>query len=151
VCEQWVEGDVRVIVNVAADFDAGRPTRLVVFATPNGNSIEQTLGCGPAPGLDWHFDIQHVAAQVRRYREVAPGTNVILACIGAEGLSGPAWRKRHADAPARARRVVDWLKGLVPTPNVRVALTGHSGGGSFVFANIDAADAIPADVESISF
>ncbi|HEY1378725.1 MAG TPA: hypothetical protein VGF55_18140 [Gemmataceae bacterium] len=151
VREQWVEGDVRAVVNVAADFDAGRPTRLVVFATPNGNSIEQTLGCGTAPGQDWHFDIQHVAAQVRRYREVAPGTNVVLACIEAEGLSWPAWRKRHADAPARARRVVDWLKALVPTPNVHVTLTGHSGGGSFVFANIDAADAIPAEVESISF
>src|SRR5207244_13334865 len=35
--------------------------------------------------------------------------------------------------------------------SVRVTLTGHSGGGSFVFANIAAADAIPADIERISF
>src|SRR3954470_21086844 len=66
VREQWVEGDVRAVVNVPADFDAIRPTRLVVYATPNGNSIEQTLGCGPALGVDWHFFIQHASAQVRR-------------------------------------------------------------------------------------
>jgi hypothetical protein len=150
VLERWIEGDVRAIVNVAGDFDAAHPTRLVVFATPNGNTIEQTLGCGPAKGQDWHFDIQHVAAQVRRVREFEPGTNVVLACIEAEGLSWPAWRKRHADAPARARRIVDWVKGLLPTP-ARLTLTGHSGGGSFVFANIDSAGAIPDDVERISF
>ena len=39
--------------------------RLVLYATPNGNTIEQTLGCATAPGRDWHFDTQHVAAQVR--------------------------------------------------------------------------------------
>src|SRR6185369_13956313 len=102
--------------------------------TPNGNTIEQTLGCGPAAGVDWHFYIQHVDAQVRRYRELVPGTNVVLACVESEGLSWPAWRKRHADAPAKARRVVDWVKALLPGPS-RVTLTGHSGGGSFVFAN----------------
>jgi hypothetical protein len=150
VREQWIEGDVRVLVNVPADFAANRPTRLVVFATPNGNTVEQTLGRGPAPGQDWHFDIQHVAAQVRRVRELSPGTNVVLACAEAEGLSWPAWRTRHADAPARARRIVDWVKALLPSP-ANVTLTGHSGGGAFVFANIDAADTIPADVESISF
>lgn len=150
VREQWIEGDVRVVVGAAGDFDPERPTRLVVFATPNGNTIEQTLGCGPAAGLDWHFLIQHVAAQVRRYRELVPKTNVVIACAESEGLSWPAWRKRHADAPAKARRVVDWVKALLTTP-ARVTLTGHSGGGSFVFANIDAADAIPDDVDAISF
>jgi hypothetical protein len=151
VKEQWIEGDVRVLVNVAANFDPARPTRLVIYATPNGNTIEQTLGCGPSPGLDWHFDIQHVAAQVRRFRESTPKENVVLACVQTEGLSWPAWRSSHEDAPARARRVVDWVKALLPNMAVRVTLTGHSGGGSFVFANIDAADAIPADIERIAF
>src|SRR5437868_1865694 len=80
VREEWVAEGVRVVVTAPGDFDPQRPTRLVVYATPNGNTIEQTLGCGPAPGLDWHFDIQHAAAQVRRLREVSPGENVVLAC-----------------------------------------------------------------------
>ena len=41
--EQWIEGDVRVLVNVPGDFDPNRPTRLIVYATPNGNTIEWTL------------------------------------------------------------------------------------------------------------
>src|SRR5947209_12634757 len=67
VREQWVEGDVRVLVNLPADYDPARPTQLVIYATPNGITIEQTLGCAPGAGVDWQFDIQHVAAQVRRY------------------------------------------------------------------------------------
>src|SRR5262245_31343607 len=69
VREEWVADGVRVVANAAGSFDPKKPTRLVIFATPNGNTIEQTLGCGKADGLDWHFDIQHVAAQVRRLRE----------------------------------------------------------------------------------
>jgi hypothetical protein len=151
VREQWIEGDVRILVNAASDFDHSRPTRLVVFATPNGNTIEQTLGCGPAEGLDWHFDIQHVAAQVRRLREVVAKENIVLACVQAEGLSWPAWRKAHGDSTVRAQRVVNWVKQLLPDTKIRVTLTGHSGGGSFIFSNIDAGNAIASDVERIAF
>src|SRR5437588_9682520 len=101
VREQWIEGDVRVIINAADDFDRARPTRLVIYATPNGNTIEQTLGCGPAAGLDYRFDLQHVAGQIRRLRELSPKENIVLACMQAEGLSWPAWRKRHDDSAAR--------------------------------------------------
>ena len=39
VRERWVEGTVRVLVNAPATVDPKRPTRLVVYATPNGNTI----------------------------------------------------------------------------------------------------------------
>src|SRR5207248_9520722 len=51
VRERWLDGGVRVLVNAPAAFDPKKPTRLVVYATPNGNTIEQTLGCGAAGGL----------------------------------------------------------------------------------------------------
>ena len=63
VKEQWIEGDVRVLVNLPAEFDPTHPAHLVVYATPNGNTIEWTLGSATGPGQDWHFDIQHVAAR----------------------------------------------------------------------------------------
>src|SRR3990172_3228307 len=47
-----------------------RATRIIVYALPNGNTIEQTLGCRMAEGLDWHYDIQHVAAQIRLLRSL---------------------------------------------------------------------------------
>jgi hypothetical protein len=148
--EWWLEGDVRVVINLPGDFDASKPSQLVIFATPNGNSIEQTLGCGKAANLDWHFDIQHVAAQVRTVRARQPDRNIVLACLEAEGLSFPAWRKKHGDAPAKARRVVEAIVNSVG-PIDRIVLTGHSGGGSFVFAFIDGGPTIPDNIERISF
>src|SRR4051812_34747259 len=52
---------VRIHVNLPAGQAnaAGKPTRLIVYALPNGNTLEQTLGCKMAEGLDWHYDIQH--------------------------------------------------------------------------------------------
>jgi hypothetical protein len=103
---------VRVLANTPARFDPKKPTRLVVYATPNGNSIEQTLGGAAADGLDWHFDIQHVAAQVRQFRAGSPEVNVVLVCVEPEGLSWPAWKRKYKDGPARIRKVVDILRAL---------------------------------------
>jgi hypothetical protein len=151
VREEWLEGEVRVVFNAPGAVDPRRRTRLIVYATPNGNTIEQTLGCAKADGLDWHFDIQHVAAQVRRLREVVPKENVILACAEPEGLSWPAWRKTHDDSPARIARIITAMRDRLPGTGVQVTLAGHSGGGSFVFGLLDAADAIPANVDRIAF
>src|SRR5581483_197810 len=106
VRETWLEDSVRVVVNVAGDFDSARPTSLIIYATPNGNLIEQTLGCRRTPDIDWHYDIQHIAAQIRQWRRLHPDCNLVLACVEAEGLSWPAWRKRHADAEARIAHAV---------------------------------------------
>jgi hypothetical protein len=151
VREEWVADGVRALANAPAAFDPKKPTRLIVYATPNGNTIEQTLGCATAPGLDWHFDIQHVAAQVRKLREVSPGENVVLVCVEAEGLSWPAWKRKHTDVPARVRKVIETIRGWIPGERVRISLAGHSGGGSFLFGFIDAAPEIAADVDHIVF
>jgi hypothetical protein len=151
VRERWVEGSVRVLVNAPGAVDPKRPTRLVIYATPNGNTIEQTLGCSKADGLDWHFDIQHVAAQVRRLRELSPKENIVLACVEAEGLSWPAWRRSTPDSADRIARVVSGLRDAVPGSPVRVTLAGHSGGGSFVLGFIEAADAVPEFADRIAF
>jgi hypothetical protein len=151
VREGWLEGGVRVLLNAPATVDPAKPTRLVVYATPNGNTIEQTLGSAVAPGTDWHFDIQHVAAQGRRLREVAPDANIVLAVVEAEGLSWPAWRARTPDNAARIVRVVEALRAQTPGANVRVTLAGHSGGGSFLFGFLNAAEAVPGWVERIAF
>src|SRR3954469_8641233 len=64
----WKMSDARIVANAPGDFDPRKPTLLVFYACPNGNSIEQTLGCRLEPGMDWHFDIQHIAAQIRKLR-----------------------------------------------------------------------------------
>ncbi len=151
VREEWVAEGVRAVANAPAAFNPKKPIRLVIYATPNGNTIEQTLGCATANGLDWHFDIQHVAAQVRKLREVSPDENIVLVCIESEGLSWPAWKRKYKDGPARIQKVVETLRVWVPGENVRISLAGHSGGGSFLFGFIDAADAIPEAIDRVVF
>lgn len=150
VREEWIAEGVRAVA-LAPALDPKKPTRLIIYATPNGNTIEQTLGCATADGLDWHFDIQHVAAQVRKLRDVSPNENIVLACVEAEGLSWPAWKRKYKDGPVRAQKVVEALRAWVPGPDVRLALAGHSGGGSFLFGFIDNAEAIPDTVDRIVF
>src|SRR3972149_2721679 len=56
-----VEPDVRMHVNSPQD-DSGEPargTRLGVFSTPNGKTIEQTLGCRLTGGPRRAVDNQH--------------------------------------------------------------------------------------------
>jgi hypothetical protein len=150
VFERWLDGGVRVFVNAPETLDRKRPTRLVIYATPNGNTIEQTLGCKKADGLDWHFDIQHVGAQVRRWRALSDQENIVVAVVEAEGLSWPAWRRATPQANDRIRKVIDRLRELC-SGSPRVTLTGHSGGGSFIFGLIESGDSIPDFIDRIAF
>jgi hypothetical protein len=78
------DGSVRIVLNKPADFDPDRPTQLIVFATPNGNTAEQTLGAKLEPGMEWRYDIpSHVAAQVRKLRSIDPSHNLVIACVQA--------------------------------------------------------------------
>jgi hypothetical protein len=150
---ETLDPGVRVYVNepAARAGDESRPTRLLLFALPNGNSIEQTLGCRMKPGLDWHFDIQHIAAQTRLLREITPEERIVLACIEAPGRTWSAFRGTYADGNARIGRIFDDLAERFGGPDARVTLTGHSGGGSFKFGVIESHDAIPAAIDRIVF
>lgn len=150
VRDSILPGGVRALANAPASFDPKKPTRLILYATPNGSTIEQTLGCG-GEGLDWRFDIQHVAAQVRKLREISPNENTVLVCIEAEGLSWPAWKRKFTDAPARIKKVVEMLRQWIAAEKVRVSVTAHSGGGSFLFGLLDSSEIIPEFIERIAF
>ncbi|HEY0072766.1 MAG TPA: hypothetical protein VGB77_01600 [Abditibacteriaceae bacterium] len=156
IAEQWIEPNVRVFFNAPSKVEPHRPLHLIVYATPNGNTIEQTLGSAMAPGLDWHFDIQHIAAQTRRLRKVSPDENIVLACVEAEGLSWPAWRAQHPNNAVLLRALVESfsesLKEQFPLSQpVRVTLSGHSGGGSFLFGFLNSSETIPESIDRIAF
>lgn len=139
---------VRLFVDAPVRLQAAK-RRLVIFATPNGNTLEQTLGCAAAKELDWRFDIQHVAAQVRRLREVTPGEDVVLAVVQAPELSWPAFRQQQPDAGEIIHKLVTELtREFAPE---QVDLACHSGGGSFLHGFVEAVDAIPATIERIAF
>lgn len=153
---ETLDGGVRLYVDVpeGRDLDAQRPTLLIVYATPNGSTVEQALGGKPpaqAALRDERFDLQHVAAQVRRWREVDRRENIALAVVQPAEKSWPAFRKAYADAPQRERQIIAEAIQRVRRPVDHLILAGHSGGGSFLWGYIDAGDQIPADVDRIAF
>jgi hypothetical protein len=148
--ERWTRLESGVRVYVDAPLPLAKPSRLlVIYATPNGNTIEQTLGCAKAEGRDWHFDIQHVAAQVRRLREISADEDTALAVVQSPKLAWPAFRQAEKNAGEIIKGIVQETSQAVGAK--RIVLSGHSGGGSFIFGFIDAVEEIPAAVERIVF
>ncbi len=143
--------EVKVLVNSPArtNFAPDKPVLLVFYALPNGNTIEQTFGHAHRPGDDWHFDIQHIGAQTRFLRELITNRTVVVAYLEADQKSWPAWRKKNGDAGIP--EIVARVKHLFPTNRLELALTGHSGGGSFIFGYLNAVGTIPADVVRVAF
>lgn len=124
---------------------------LVFYALPNGNSIDWTMGKTMQPGDDWHFDIQHIAAQTRFVRQVMKDRHVVVAYLCNELRSWPAWKKQQANGPAEIRRIVDSISGMFTHYRTQTVLSSHSGGGSFLFGYLDAADQIPTQVTRLVF
>jgi hypothetical protein len=144
---------VRVYVNTPArpkvSPDEDKNTELILYALPNGNSIEHTLGRTLKQGDDWHFDIQHIAAQTRFLRETWPAKQVILVLLEADGLSWPAWRKKHSDSeiPGLLADVASQSgHGLS-----NVTLAAHSGGGSLIFGLMNSGSDVPDYVRRLVF
>jgi hypothetical protein len=138
---------VRVFVDAPADLHTGRPRRLVLYATPNGSTIEQSLGSAAGKDRDWRFDIQHVAAQVRRLRVLDQTQDMLLAVVQAPKLSWPTFRAEHSDAGQIITGLVASLAQELHCDHV--VLTGHSGGGSFTFGYLNAVDALPPLIDRI--
>jgi hypothetical protein len=118
-----LDSGVRVLLMAARSLNSERRS-LVIYATPNGNSLEQTLGCAASQDLDWRFDIQHVAAQARRYREIDTTRDVVLAVVQAPQLSWPSFRREQPNAGKLIRELVDSLRREVSAD--RVTLACHS-------------------------
>lgn len=133
--------------------DKGQRVDLILYALPNGNSTAQTIGRKLTEGLDWHFDIQHIGAQTRALR--ARGLRqAIVVYLEAESKSWPQWRRVQGYEQANRRIVgmVDEVRAAIGNPpRLAVTLTGHSGGGSFMFGFIEGQDTLPSWLERIAF
>jgi hypothetical protein len=148
-----LERGVRVLINAPAqaNFTPGKPVQLVLYALPNGNTTAQTIGRKLQPGDDWHFDIQHIGAQTRWVREVLTNTTLVVAYLENEEKSWPAWRRKHDTNATVFPSIVEAVKGRFKNAQVKFTLSGHSGGGSFIFGYVNRCERIPDDVERITF
>jgi hypothetical protein len=142
---------VHVLLNLPETPDPKKPVRLVLYALPNGNTIEQTIGRKIKPGEDWHFDIQHIGAQTRWLRAKCPEVTLVVAYLQCSGNAWPAWLTANDPAGRRAGEIVAALRDRFAGQSPRLVLAGHSGGGSFTFAFLDGVEVIPDDIERIAF
>lgn len=138
-------------LNLPAKLYPGKNTLIVFYALPNGNSIEWTKGRSIRPGDDWHFDIQHIAAQTRWLRAVMTDQNLIVAYMANQLKSWPAWKRQQAEGPKEIKRMVDSVATMFSAYHPQVMLNSHSGGGSFIFGYLDAVETIPAEIRRIAF
>ncbi|MDD5766511.1 MAG: hypothetical protein PHW79_09745 [Candidatus Marinimicrobia bacterium] len=147
--------DPEIIITINApapmSFNSDLPVGLVLFALPNGNTTDQTIGKVLKTGDDWHYDIQHIGAQTRFLRNHITEYNVVTVYLETVQKSWPTWRGKYANNAAIIKSVVDSLKSMFSAYNPFVVLTGHSGGGSFTFGYMNAVTAIPDEIDRISF
>jgi hypothetical protein len=144
----WIDPGVRITINRAAAASS-KPVLVVFYALPNGSTIEQTIGKKIQPGDDWHFDIQHIGAQTRFLRDQITDRTVVVAYLENELKSWPAWRRKNGDATIP--RIFDAVLDRFQDAHPRLALAGHSGGGSLIFGYLNGVSTIPDQVERIAF
>lgn len=147
--------DVTIVVNAPSPvkFDRDKKTTLVLYALPNGNTIDWTAGKLMENGDDRHCDIQHVGAQMRFVRDACPKYNWVVAYLQSyEKSSWTTWSKNHPDdGKMIIQQVVDSLQNLFAPCHPVTMLNGHSGGGRFIFDYITGVDKIPDDVKRIAY
>ena len=144
-------GDVRIVVDRPEKMKRNKSRMLVLYALPNGNSIEWTMGKRIQPGEDWHFDIQHIAAQTSFVREQMKDREVIVVYLENNQRSWPAWKKAHTDFTDLIPGIVNTLSQRYGNRKTRICLTAHSGGGIFIFGYLQAQQSIPPAIERICF
>lgn len=152
--ELWIKNepkDVTICINAPLHFNKKGDTYLILFALPNGNSIEWTKGKKMNAGDDWHFDIQHIAAQTRFVRNLDKKNNYIVAYLMAEQKSWPAWKRANPGSSQVIKNIVDSLSDLFKDHHTKIVLNGHSGGGSFIFGYLDGVEKIPDNIERMAF
>lgn len=142
---------VRITIDRGGNYSPKKKTTIIFYALPNGNTTEQTMGKIMMEGDDWHYDIQHIAAQTRFIRSRMPSRNIVVVYLGNNLLSWPAWKGRHPAFRQRIPALIDSITRMIPGRRKEVFLNGHSGGGSFIFGYLAGVGRIPKKVKRISF
>ena len=143
--------DVKVTIDIDGDYSPTQKTIFVLFALPNGNTTEQTMGKKIKEGDDWHFDIQHIKAQTAFIRKELREQNIVVAYLENNYKSWPAWKTRHVNYIEEIQHITDTILSLYTAREKVLYLNGHSGGGRFIFSYLDGVKEIPSFVERISF
>jgi hypothetical protein len=144
-------GDVQITIDIPPGFSTSKKNEIILYALPNGNSTEQTMGKKMEPGDNWHFDIQHIKAQTGFIRKKWKEKNIMVVYLENDYKSWPLWKTKHPDYISEVHRMVDTLYNMFSTSQTTICLNGHSGGGRFVFSYLDGVKSIPQYIDRIVF
>lgn len=147
--EVYLKDSVRVVINsLTTSFNNDQ--KLILYALPNGNSVEWTMGKRKLNEDDWHVDIQHVLAQTRWLRKHTR-IDWTVAYLEAPKLSWSGWNRENQENLTQVAEIVDTRRSIVTNGSDNVILSSHSGGGAFINAFIETQKKIPNWVEKINF
>lgn len=151
----------RVVINIPSGVFANglRPTRVIFYALPNGNTIEQTEGRAVTDESEWRYNIQHIAAQTAFLRERDSTHNYIVVYVESKTRAWTSHASKYAQSGNMYTSLVDSVRNFLAfnfsrfasVENQKLILASHSGGGRFVFNYIASSDVIPHFIERLIF
>lgn len=144
-------GDVKITIDAPSIYSSHHKTVIILYALPNGNTTEQTMGKKLKDSIDWHFDIQHIKAQTAFVRHELLKRNIVVVYLENNYKSWPAWKTKHENYIAEIQHITDTLFSLFVSTEKVFYLSGHSGGGRFIFSYLDGVKKIPTYVQRITF
>lgn len=149
--KQNIDSGITLTFDEPVNFQRSKPTKIIIFALPNGNTTAQSFGKKLAQGEDWHFDIQHIGAQTAFIRNTDPNTNYVVVYVENNLKSWPAWRRKYSAGDEQIGKLVHQLLMDYQVYRPKLILTGHSGGGSFIFGYLNSQVHLPTTLERIGF
>lgn len=144
---------MHILVNAPAPtaFNPGKPTKIVLYALPNGNTIQYTVGKQPEEGDDYRYHIQYIGAQTRALRKIDTTCNLVTIYLQAERRSWGSWRKENEGGDRLIKESVEEFLAMFSEYNPHIEMCSHSGGGNYIFGFIQANEEIPSYVTRITF
>jgi hypothetical protein len=151
----------RVVINIPSGLLANglRPTRVILYALPNGNTIEQTEGRAVTDESEWRYNIQHIAAQTAFLRERDPSHNYVTVYVESKTRAWTSHASKYALSGTMYTTLIDSIRHFLAynfsdfasLENQQFILASHSGGGRFVLNYIAANEALPHFIKRIIF
>ena len=155
----------RVVIDMPEPeyINPAKPTIVIFYALPNGNTIEQTKGRKPdavsGEKDGWRYDIQHIAAQTRFLRSKDKNSNYVVVYLESALRAWTTHASKYGDSPRMYRNLIDTVRSIIADKSSgkaergkqSIVLSSHSGGGRFIFSYLQGEATIPDYIKRIVF
>lgn len=132
---------------------ANKPLKLVLYALPNGSTMEKGYGKLAQKDDPAVFESQHIGAQTAIIRKLDTTHTYVVVYIENDLKSWPAWVKAQENKQPQEQiaAIVDHIQRKYAAWNPEIALTAHSGGGRFMFSYLESQAAVPQAIKRLVF